>query len=56
MSPLLVVPKRNKEVRLCIDMRQANKCVLRERHPIPTVDEILVDMNGSAVYSKLDLR
>jgi hypothetical protein len=37
-------------------MRQANRAIQRERHPIPTVDEIIHDMNSSAVFSKLDLR
>ena len=50
------VPKPNGDIRLCIDMRQANKAIVRERHPIPTVDEIVYHMNGSEVFSKLDLK
>ena len=41
VSPLVVVPKPNKGIRLCLDMRCTNEAVKRERHPIPTVDEIL---------------
>jgi len=37
-------------------MRRANEAVVRERHPIPTVEEILHELNGSTVFSKLDLR
>lgn len=37
-------------------MRRANEAILRGRHPIPTVDEILQSLNGSKVFSKLDLR
>ena len=37
-------------------MRQANSAIVRERHPIPTVDEILHDLNGSAVFAKLDIK
>ena len=56
VSPLVVVPKPSEKVRLCVDMRQANCAVERERYPIPTIDEVLQDMNNSKVFSKLDLR
>ena len=56
VSPLVVIPKKNGEVRLCIDMRMANKAIQRERHPTPTVDEITHTLNGATVFSKLDLR
>jgi len=55
VSPIVNVPLSNGEVRMCIDMRQANKAV-RARYPIPTVQEMLVEMNGAKVFSKLDLR
>lgn len=56
VSPVIIVPKPNGDIRLCVDMRQANALIIRERHPIPTVDEILYNVNGSEVFSKLDLR
>ena len=56
VSPAVVVPKPNGDIRLCIDMRRANEAIKRERHPIPTVDEILLDMNNSQIFSKLDLK
>ena len=56
VSPLVAVPKKNGEVRVCVDMRQANKAVMRERYPIPNVDELLQSLNGATVFSKLDLR
>ena len=52
-KPIVIVPKANGEVRMCIDMRQANKAIVCERYPISTVQEILAEMNGS---SKLDLK
>ena len=54
--PLSFVPKSEGDIRLCINMLRANKAILRERHPIPVVDEILQSLNGSKVSSKLDLR
>ena len=36
-------------------MRWANKAIFRERLPIPTVDEVLEELNGSTMFSKLDL-
>ena len=41
---------------MCVDMRRANEAVIRERHPIPTLEETLAALNGAAVFSKLDLQ
>jgi len=43
-------------VRLWVDTHRANEAIIRERHPIPTVDEVLQDLNQSTVLSKLDCR
>ena len=56
VSPLVVVPKTDGDVRICVDMRRANSAIERERHPIPTIEEVLYDLNGSTVFSKLDLK
>ena len=37
-------------------MRRVNEAIERERHPIPTIEEVLHDLNGSSVFSKLDLK
>ena len=50
------MPKPNGDIRLCFDMRQANGAIFRERHPIPKVDEVLHDLNGSIVLSKLYIK
>ena len=55
VSPVVVVPKLMGDIRLCVDMRQANKAVKRERYPIPTIDEVLQDFNQSKFFSRLDL-
>jgi len=49
-------PKPGKDnIGLCVDMRRANKAILREKLPIPTVDEVLEELNGSTIFSKLDM-
>ena len=56
VSPLVAVPKSSGEIRVCVDMRRVNEAVVRERHPIPTLEETLQAMNGAKVFSKLDLQ
>ena len=41
VDSLVVVEKPHGDVRLCLDMRQANKAIVREKHPIPTAEETL---------------
>lgn len=55
VSPLVCVMKDSGEIRQTIDMRLANKAILRERHPVPTVKEMLAGLEGAKVFSKLDL-
>ena len=56
VSPVVVVPKPTGDIRLCVDMRNANRAIVRERHPIPTVDDVLYQLNGSTIFRKLDLK
>ena len=53
VSPVVVVPKKNKGVRICIYMRKANETIERIKHPMPTMDDLISDLNGSTVFSKL---
>ena len=39
INPLVAVRKPNGDIRICLDMRQANRAILREKHPVPTVEE-----------------
>ncbi|XP_068674632.1 uncharacterized protein [Montipora foliosa] len=55
VSPVVVVPKPTGDIRLCLDMRQANIAVKRERYPIPTIDEVVQDVNQNKFFIKLDL-
>ena len=57
-SPIVVAPKpHNKEkIRICIDTRAVNTAIERERHPMPTLDELIHDLSGACIFSKFDLR
>lgn len=57
ISPIVLVPKPKNpsEIRLCVDMRQANRAIQRERHITPTLDDIVIKLNGAKYFSKLDL-
>ena len=56
VNPVVIVPKNNGEIRLCVDIKQANQAIIQRRYLIPTVDEVLDTMNGSKISSKLDLK
>lgn len=56
VSPVVIVPKKQPgKVRVCVDMRMANQAIKRERHSTPTLTEMMSDLNGSRVFSKVDL-
>ena len=55
-SGIAVVPKPNGTVRICVDLTALNKAVLREVHPLRSVDEDLARLSGSTVFTKLDAK
>ena len=55
VSLIIIVPKSSDQVRICVDMREANKAVKREKHLMSTIDDLVADLNGATVFSKLDL-
>ncbi|XP_055604561.1 uncharacterized protein K02A2.6-like [Uranotaenia lowii] len=56
VSPLVVVGKANGEPRICLDLRRVNEAVMRERHPMPVVDELLARIGKGLIRSRLDIR
>jgi hypothetical protein len=58
VSPIVIAPKPKNpnEIRLCVDMREPNKAILRSRHITPTLDDMILDLNGSKVFPKMNLR
>ena len=51
---MVVVPKADNKVRICVDLTKLNQSVRRERHPLPAVDQVLAQLAGATVLSKLD--
>lgn len=51
---MVVVPKKEGAIRICVDLKPLNEMVLREVHPLPKVDETLAQLSGATVFSKLD--
>ena len=51
---IVVVPKPNGKIRLCVDLTKLNEGVCRERHILPSVDHSLAQLNGALVFTKLD--
>ncbi len=51
---MVVVPKPNGKVRICVDLTRLNESVKRERHPLPAVDQVLAQLAGAKVFTKLD--
>ena len=48
------MPKKSGGVRICVDMKPLNLGILREVHPLPTVDEVLAQVSGAKLFSELD--
>ena len=55
VSPIVAVPKKNGEVRIHVDLRKANQTTLRENYPMPTIDQLIADLNDSRIFGTLDL-
>ena len=48
--------KKDKTLRLCIDYRQLNRVTIKNRYPLPRIDDLFDQLRGAGVYSKIDLR
>ncbi|GJZ59529.1 putative reverse transcriptase domain-containing protein [Tanacetum coccineum] len=55
-APILFVKKKDGSFRMCIDYRELNKLTIKNRYPLPRIDDLFDQLQGSSVYSKIDLR
>nr|GEW68726.1 putative reverse transcriptase domain-containing protein [Tanacetum cinerariifolium] len=55
-APALFVKKKDGSFRMCIDYRELNKLTVKNRYPLPRIDDLFDQLQGSSVYSKIDLR
>jgi len=55
VSPIVVTQKKGGGIRMCIDLREPNKAIVVDSHPLPHIEELLAELRGATVFSTIDL-
>lgn len=55
ISPIVVTTRKGARIRLCVDLREPNKAIVADSHPLPHMEELLSELRGALVFSTIDL-
>jgi hypothetical protein len=55
-APIPFVKKNDGTLRLCIDFRQLNKATVKNKYPLPIIDDLFDKLRGENIFSKIDMR
>lgn len=56
VSPILAIRKKSGQLRLCVDLREPNKAVVIDSHPLPHIEEVFHELRGAQMFSTIDLQ
>ena len=56
VSSMVIVPKKNGTLRICLDPQDLNRAILREHYPLPTIEDVATRLHGAKVFTVLDVR